>query len=103
MKHFYDRGTYYNVPYWTAENAGNKWARVDSYETNFNVWEKNSFIRLDNVSLSYSIPTSLLSRIKSSPVAGCLLWLIIRWYMLPNGHGWIRKMMHIRPPISHLK
>jgi len=70
---FYDRGTYYNVPYWTAENASNKWARVDSYETNFNVWEKNSFIRLDNVSLSYSIPSSLLSRLK---VSNCKLSVV---------------------------
>jgi TonB-dependent starch-binding outer membrane protein SusC len=70
---FYDRGTYYNVPYWTAENPGNKWARVDSYETNFNVWEKNSFIRLDNISLSYNIPTSLLSRIK---VSNCRLSVV---------------------------
>ena len=61
---FYDRGTYYNVPYWTPENPGNKWARVDSYETNFNVWEKASFVRLDNISLSYNLPQSLLSRIK---------------------------------------
>jgi TonB-linked SusC/RagA family outer membrane protein len=61
---FYDRGTYYDVPYWTPDNPGNKWARVDSYETNFTVWEKNSFIRFDNISLSYNLPNELISRIK---------------------------------------
>lgn len=70
---FYDRGTYYDVPYWTPENPGNKWARVDSYETNFNVWENNSFIRLDNVSLSYSVPQSILSKIK---IVSCRLSLV---------------------------
>lgn len=70
---FYDRGTYYNVPYWTPANPGNKWARVDSYETNFNVWEKNSFVRLDNVSLSYNVPKSLLSKIS---VASCRLSIV---------------------------
>ena len=70
---FYDRGTYYDVPYWTPDNPGNKWARVDSYETNFNVWEKNSFVRLDNVSLSYNVPNSILSRIK---VVGCRLSVV---------------------------
>jgi TonB-linked SusC/RagA family outer membrane protein len=70
---FYDRGTYYNVPYWTAENPGNKWARVDSYETNFNVWENNSLVRLDNISLSYNIPVSLLSKIK---VSNCRLSVV---------------------------
>jgi hypothetical protein len=61
---FYDRGTYYDVPYWTAANPGNTWARVDSYESNFNVYENASFVRIDNISLSYNIPQSLLSRIK---------------------------------------
>jgi TonB-linked SusC/RagA family outer membrane protein len=70
---FYDRGTYYDVPYWTADNPGNKWARVESYETNFNVWEKNSFVRLDNVSLSYNIPNSLLSKIR---IVNCRLSLV---------------------------
>jgi len=70
---FYDRGTYYNVPYWTPENPGNKWARVDSYETNFNVWEKNSLIRMDNVSLSYNLPASLLSRTK---ITSCRLSVV---------------------------
>jgi TonB-linked SusC/RagA family outer membrane protein len=59
---FYDRSTYYNAPYWTPENPGNKWARIDSYETGFSVWENNSFVRIDNVSLSYNIPKSFLSK-----------------------------------------
>jgi len=70
---FYDRGTYYNVPYWTPSNPTNKWARVDSYETNFNVWENNSFIRIDNISLSYNLPKSLLSRIN---VSGCRISVV---------------------------
>ena len=59
---FYDRSTYYNVPYWTPENPSNKWARIDSYETGFNVWEDNSFVRIDQVALTYSVPATLLSR-----------------------------------------
>lgn len=60
---FYDRGSSYNVPYWTPENPNNEWARVESYETGFTVYENNSFIRLDNIALSYRIPTSLLSTV----------------------------------------
>lgn len=59
---FYDRGTSFNVPYWTPENPSNEWARVESYETGFTVFENNSFIRLDNVSLSYDVPASFLER-----------------------------------------
>src|SRR5690606_30815340 len=60
---FYDRGTSYNAPYWTPENPNNEWARVESYETGFTVYEDNSFVRLDNITLSYRIPTELLGRI----------------------------------------
>jgi TonB-dependent starch-binding outer membrane protein SusC len=67
---FYDRSTYYNVPYWTPENPGNKWARIDSYETGFDVWEDNSFLRIDNVALTYNFPSTLLDKLK---VQGCSL------------------------------
>jgi TonB-linked SusC/RagA family outer membrane protein len=70
---FYDRSTYYNVPYWTPENPGNKWARIDSYETGFSVWEDNSFVRIDNVALTYSVPSTLLSKFR---VDGCRLSLV---------------------------
>lgn len=61
---FYDRSTYYNVPYWTPENPSNKWARIDSYETGFDVWEDNSFVRIDNVALTYNLPSALLNKYK---------------------------------------
>jgi TonB-linked SusC/RagA family outer membrane protein len=70
---FYDRSTYYDVPYWTPENPGNKWARIDSYETGFNVWEKNSFIRIDNISLSYNVPKAFLERFK---IVNCRLSVV---------------------------
>lgn len=70
---FYDRSTYYNVPYWTPENPGNTWARIDSYETGFDVWQDNSFVRIDNVALSYTVPVDLLRKIQ---VQGCRLSLV---------------------------
>lgn len=59
---FYDRGSSFDVPYWTPENPSNEWARVESYETGFSVYENSSFIRLDNVALSYDVPSSFLDR-----------------------------------------
>ena len=59
---FYDRGTSFNVPYWTPENPNNKWGRVESYESGFSVYENNSFVRLDNVALTYEVPKSFLSK-----------------------------------------
>lgn len=59
---FYDRGSSLNAPYWTPENPTNEWARIESYESGFEVWENNSFIRIDNVSLTYHVPPSLLNK-----------------------------------------
>ncbi len=70
---FYDRGAMLNVPYWTPDNQQDIWARVESYESGFNVWEKKDFIRLDNVSLSYNIPASLLQK---ASIVNCKLSLI---------------------------
>lgn len=70
---FYDRSTFYNVPYWTPENPGNKWARIESYETGFDVWENNSFIRIDNVSLSYRVPQGILRKFR---IADCRLSIV---------------------------
>ncbi|MCX6302634.1 MAG: SusC/RagA family TonB-linked outer membrane protein [Bacteroidia bacterium] len=70
---FYDRSTFYNVPYWTPDNPGNKWARIDSYETGFSVWENNSFVRIDNVSLSYNVPQSFLNKLK---IVACRLSIV---------------------------
>ena len=65
---FYDRGSSLKVPYWTPENPSNEWARVESYESGFDVWENNSFIRVDNVAVTYSVPKDILAKVK---IADC--------------------------------
>ncbi|NQU54113.1 MAG: SusC/RagA family TonB-linked outer membrane protein [Bacteroidetes bacterium] len=61
---FYDRGSSFDVPYWTPDNPSNKWASVESYESGFNVYENNSFLRIDNVSVSYNFSQELLKRVQ---------------------------------------
>jgi len=65
---FYDRGTAFQVPYWTADNPSNTWARISSYSSGFNVYDNNSFVRIDNVTLTYNLSKALISKIK---VADC--------------------------------
>ena len=60
---YYDRSTYFNVPYWTQDNPGNKWTRIMSNETGV-LYENRSFARIDNLSLSYNIPQRLLNKYK---------------------------------------
>ncbi len=61
---FPERVNAYITPYWTPENPINDAARIYSNEGGavFNVWRNRSFVRFDNISLSYSVPSKLLKR-----------------------------------------
>jgi len=62
---FPDRMNSYAYPYWTPENQSTEWARIGSNEgsaTGFNVYRDRSFIRLDNVSLAYTVPKTWIER-----------------------------------------
>ncbi len=66
------RSSSYVFPYWTPSNPINDYARLNSGSsgTSFNVYWDNSFIRLNTVALSYSVPADLLSklRVKSAKI-----------------------------------
>ncbi|MFZ9262117.1 MAG: SusC/RagA family TonB-linked outer membrane protein [Chitinophagaceae bacterium] len=65
---FYDRSQFYKVPYWTPENQIDDYARMMSAEGSgikFNVWRSSSFVRVNNVSIAYTVPKSALSKIKA--------------------------------------
>lgn len=75
---FPDRQNGYVFPYWTPENQSNEWARINSNEgsaTGFNVYRKRSFIRIDNISLAYTVPSSFLAPYK---VHGLRLFVNVR-------------------------
>jgi hypothetical protein len=62
----YERRNRMYRPYWTPDNPVNDYARLnsDSQSPSFNYWEDRSFVRLQDVSLSYNIPQSKLSKYK---------------------------------------
>ncbi len=76
---FADRATDYAIPRWTPENPINDYGRIGSKNLGSNYVER-SFIRLDNVALSYSVPKELLTRIKtqglsvSASVRNAVFW-----------------------------
>ncbi len=75
---FPDRQNSYQFPYWTPENPSNEWARINSNEgsaTGFNVYRKRSFIRIDNVSLAYNVPSKFLSKYR---IQGLRLFVNVR-------------------------
>lgn len=61
---FIDRTNSFQTPFWTPENPTNDWARLFSSEggANFDVYRNNSFVRLQNITLSYTFPQAMLSR-----------------------------------------
>ncbi len=61
---FPDRTNSYKIKFWTPETPYNDYARIYSNEGGavFDVWRDRSFIRLDNISLSYNVPSNLLHR-----------------------------------------
>ena len=93
---FYDRGSSLKVPYWTPENPSNEWARVESYESGFTVWENNSFIRLDNVALTYNVPKDLLAKAR---IADCKLSLVAQNpYVWSASWSWMDPESHTFTP-----
>ena len=63
---FLDRTNSHLFPYWTPENPQNEFARLYSSNgsASFNLYRDRSFIRFDNVSLAYTIPSQILERAK---------------------------------------
>jgi len=60
------RASSYVLPYWTPSNPINDYARLNSGSsgTSFNVYWNNSFIRLNTVALSYSVPRELAEKLR---------------------------------------
>ncbi|MGV8095414.1 MAG: SusC/RagA family TonB-linked outer membrane protein [Mangrovibacterium sp.] len=56
----------FKLPYWTEKNPRNDFARLNSNMAgvSYDVWWDRSFIRLDNISLSYNFPKRLLHNFK---------------------------------------
>lgn len=63
---FLDRTNSHLFPYWTAENPQNEYARLYSSNgsASFNIYRDRSFIRLDNISVGYTVPGAALQRVK---------------------------------------
>ena len=58
---FPDRTSNYDQPYWTPENPINDFARIGSKNLGNN-YINRSFIRLDNITLSYNVPSNFLKK-----------------------------------------
>jgi hypothetical protein len=66
LTRYLDRQSSYAIPYWTLENPTNDYARLSSSNgsTTYDVYRDKSFIRIDNIAASYSLPKGLVNKIK---------------------------------------
>ncbi|WP_106832019.1 SusC/RagA family TonB-linked outer membrane protein [Parabacteroides pacaensis] len=62
---FVERQNSYQTPYWTPENPINDYSRIRSQTggIDFNVYRERSFIRLDNISVGYKFPQTLIRHV----------------------------------------
>lgn len=54
--------SFYDMPRWTEDNPTNDYARIGSTNKGTN-WVNKSFVRLDNISLSYNVPKGILQKV----------------------------------------
>lgn len=86
---FPERVNSYKIPFWTPETPHNDYARIYSAQggAQFDVWRDRSFIRLDNVSLAYTIPSSLTEKVQISNLKVFGTIRNVGWWA-PNWEFW---------------
>lgn len=66
----YDRRGIWNIPYWTPTNGNNEYARTSevhgAYGGGLRIFKPKSFVRIQDVSLSYNLPLALAQRFNIS-------------------------------------
>lgn len=63
--YYYDRVNAYKYDYWTPENPTDEYARLcsNTKSPTFNVYKNRSFVRLQEISLSYRVPKNALTKL----------------------------------------
>lgn len=60
---------WYDIPYWTPLNGQNDFARINSINLGGgNAWLSQSYLRLQNISVGYSLPQNILEKVKANRV-----------------------------------
>jgi len=74
-----DRRNILYAPYWTTSNPNNEYGRVcKEKDAPYNVYKNSSFIRLQDVSLSYNVPKPTISKLKINSLK---LFISLRNYL----------------------
>jgi TonB-linked SusC/RagA family outer membrane protein len=86
----YDRRNTYDIPYWTPENSNNEYARLNTNTTPFGggimIYKPASFVRIQDLSLSYALPESLIEKLQLNNVR--IFGSVRNLYSFDNWPGW---------------
>lgn len=86
----YDRRNTFDFPYWTPENPINDFTRLNTRTNVFGggimMYKPLSFLRVQDVSLSYNLPAAAAGRLKTSSVR--VFGAVRNLYSFNNWPGW---------------
>lgn len=86
----YDRRNTFDFPYWTPENPINDFTRLNTRTNVFGggimMYKPLSFLRVQDVSLSYNLPAALAGRLKTSSVR--IFGSVRNLYSFNSWPGW---------------
>ena len=78
------------MPYWTPENRNNEYARLrpihSSYGGGLRIYKPGSFVRIQDVSLSYNVPQAMTERLELQSLS--VFGAIRNLYSFDNWPGW---------------
>jgi TonB-linked SusC/RagA family outer membrane protein len=78
------------MPYWTPENRNNEYARLrpihSAYGGGLNIYKPGSFVRIQDVSLSYALPASIIERLELNSLS--VFGAIRNLYSFDEWPGW---------------
>lgn len=82
-----DRINAYALPYWTPENPTNEYTRLNTVNNpGFTMYQSRSFLRLQDLSISYRLPQELT---KKMHIGGCKVYLSGRnLFTVTKWSGW---------------
>src|SRR5690606_33610220 len=72
-----DRRNIYKAPYWTPENPNNEYGMLCTEKhAPYKVWKNSSFLRMQDVTLTYTVPNGVLPTIQNAQ-----LFITLRNYL----------------------
>lgn len=99
----YNRLNEYEFPYWTPENRNNEWSGLKSSPTSYGgglqIYKPVSFLRIQDVSLSYNLPENIIEKIKLNSLR--VYFSVRNLYCFTDWMGWDPESLNYPMPRTY--